>query len=112
MPIEYFITSGIGESNLGIHTGSFDQALLHAGIGKQNIMFYTSILPPDAKEIKKRKLPSGSVLESIMAIANAKRGERATAGLGIGWVYKDKKKVIGLVAEYSGMMKKQRLINY
>jgi len=102
IPYEYFVTSGKGESNLGIHTGSFDKALSSAGIGDQNIMIYSSIMPPVAKKIKKVKLSFGSVTETIMAVKNGEKGERLTAGIGIAWVYKGNKKIGGLVAEYSG----------
>jgi len=110
VPYEYFITSGKGESDLGIHTGSFDQALVDAGIGNQNIVFYTSILPPTAKKVRKKKLKPGCVLDAIMAISNGKKGERITAGIGVGWVFKGNKKVIGLVAEYEGHESKSKCL--
>jgi arginine decarboxylase len=103
IPYEYFITSGIGESDITIHAGSFDQALKDAGIHNANIITYSSIMPRKARKVEKKELEFGSVAETIMAVANGEKGQRVTAGLIIGWVYDDKNnKIGGLVAEYHG----------
>ncbi len=102
IPTEYFITYGIGESDYGIHAGSLDQALKQAGIHNVNIIFYTSIIPKEAKEVKPRKLHFGEVVDLIAAVANGEKGQRVTAGLIIGHVYKANEKVGSLVAEYHG----------
>jgi len=103
IPCEYFITSGVGESDITIHAGSFDQALRDAGIHNVNIITYSSIMPKKARKVEKRELKFGSVAETIMAVANGERGQRVTAGLIIGWVYDEKgNRVGGLVAEYHG----------
>jgi len=103
IPYEYFITSGIGESDITIHAGSFDQALKDAGIHNANIITYSSIMPKKARKVERRELKFGSIAETIMAVANGEKGQRATAGLIIGWVYDNKgTKIGGLVAEYHG----------
>lgn len=102
IPKKYFVTSGIGESDITIHAGSFDQALKDAGIHNVNIIQYSSIMPREAERIEKKELHFGSVVEAIMAVSNGKKGERLTAGLIIGWVYKGGRKIGGLVAEYHG----------
>lgn len=85
IPYEFFITSGIGESDITIHAGSFDETLRDAGIHNANISFLFFYFARDAKRIKKPKeLPSGCVLEMIMAVAYGKKGERVTAGLILG----------------------------
>jgi len=105
IPKDFFITSGVGESDITIHAGSYHLALKDAGIEMCNIMEYSSILPAIAKEIERPKnLVHGSVLESIMAVSHAEKGKRATAGLIFGWLF-DKvtgKKYGGIVAEYRG----------
>jgi len=105
IPKDFFITSGVGESDITIHAGSYHLALKDAGIEMCNIMEYSSILPAIAKEIEKPKnLVHGSVLESIIAVSHAEKGKRATAGLIFGWLF-DKvtgKKYGGIVAEYRG----------
>ena len=108
IPLTYFIVTGKGESDLGIHTGSFDQALKDAGIPNVNLVFYSSILPKEAREVKPKELKFGSVVESIAAIAHGKKGQRVTAGLIIGDVFKGREKIGSLVAEYSGNVKEEK----
>ena len=70
-----------------------------------NIMTYSSILPAVATEIRKpEKLVHGSVMETIMAVANSEKGVRATAGIIHGWLYNrgTGEKYGGLVCEYNG----------
>jgi len=104
IPKDFFVTSGIGESDITIHAGSFHLALKDAGIEKYNIMNYSSILPAIANKIEKPKeLVHGSVMESIMACSNSRRGQRATAGLIWGWLLNKEtgEKHGGLVCEYN-----------
>ncbi len=110
IPLEYFITYGYGESNYSIHAGSFDQALKKAKIHNANLIFYSSILPKEAKEVKMRKIESGEVLDCIAAVANGRKNQKIVAGLAIGYVYKKKEFVCGLVAEYheNGSIKKAK----
>ena len=104
IPKDYFVTSGTGESDVTIHAGSYHIALRDAGIEKQNIMVYSSVLSPISTKIEKPKnLTFGSVMETIMACSNSIKGVRATAGIIYGWLY-DKRtgeKAGGLVCEYS-----------
>lgn len=104
IPREYFVTDGSGESDITIHAGSYHLALKEAGIEMCNIMVYSSIMPEIAKEIKKPTLVHGSVMETIMAVANAKKGKLATAGIVFGWLHDRKtgKRYGGLVCEYNG----------
>lgn len=105
IPKDYFVTKGKGESNITIHAGSYHLALKNAGIEMCNIMTYSSILPSIAQEVEKTSdLVHGSVMETIMAVANSEKGENATAGIIYGWLYNKKtsKKYGGLVCEYNG----------
>ena len=105
IPKDYFITKGKGESDITIHAGSYHLALREAGIEMCNIMSYSSIMPKIAREVRKPKiLVHGSVMESITAVANAPKGERATAGIIFAWLYdkKTNERHGGLVCEYNG----------
>jgi arginine decarboxylase len=107
IPKNFFLTTGIGESDITIHAGSYHLALKDAGIEKCNIITYSSILPAIATEINKSsasELTHGAVIESIMACADSTCGERATSGLIIGWLHdkETNKKYGGLVCEYHG----------
>ncbi|MBU0980136.1 MAG: pyruvoyl-dependent arginine decarboxylase [Nanoarchaeota archaeon] len=105
IPQDFSITKGVGESDITIHAGSYHLALKDAGIEMCNIITYSSILPGIAREIP---LPSalvhGSVMESIMAVSNCRKGQRATASIIFGWLHDKKtgKRYGGLVCEYNG----------
>lgn len=110
IPKDYFVTKGKGESDITIHAGSFHLALKDAEIERYNIMTYSSILPAIAKEIEKpARQIHGSVMETIMACADAEQGERATAGIIYGWLYDrlTEKKYGGLVCEYNGNIEEE-----
>lgn len=107
IPRSFFWTSGIGESDITIHAGSYHLALKEAGIEKYNIMVYSSIMPGIAIESSKpskEEIVHGSVMETIMAVTSGAKGQRLTAGIIYGWLYNKQtgKKYGGLVAEYNG----------
>jgi arginine decarboxylase len=105
VPKDYFWAIGWGESDLGIETGSYDAALTMAGIENFNVMLYTSVLPPEARELP--HLPDihhGSVLEAILAVQHTDRpGTRITAGLLLARVYRQLGSYLGgFACEYAG----------
>ncbi len=110
VPRDFFITKGKGESDITIHAGSYHLALKNAdNIHQCNIITYSSILPGIAKEVSiPGEFVHGSVMETIMAVANKKKGEICTAGIIFGWLYskKNNKKYGGLVCEYNGSLSK------
>ena len=105
IPKDYFITSGIGESDVGIHAGSYDDALKAANIENCNIIVYSSVMPPEAHEVPRpEKIHHGAVLETIQAVMSGNKGEILTAGL-ITWKVRrcaDGRVIGGFVAEYNG----------
>lgn len=105
IPKDYFITTGIGESDIAVHAGSLHLALKSAGIEKSNIITYSSIIPGIATEIDKPDTTMhGEVMECIMAMANGEKGERVSAGISYGWLIdrKSGQKYGGLVCEHNG----------
>lgn len=105
IPRDYFVTMGRGESDITVHAGSYHLALRAAGIERCNIMTYSSILPSVARRVERRDdLVHGSVMESIMAVSSAEKGERVTAGITYGWLYdrETEERHGGLVCEYNG----------
>lgn len=105
IPKDYFITKGTGQSDITIHAGSYHLALKSANIERCNIMTYSSILPDIATKIAHpENLRHGSVMETIMSVCHANKGERATAGIIYGWLYdkNTRKKHGGLVCEHYG----------
>ena len=113
IPKEFFVTSGIGESNITTHAGSFHLALRDAGIERYNIMHYSSILPSISVEIEKPKEQiHGAVMDTIMACANYEMGQVTTAGIMYGSLYhkKNGKKEGGIVCEYNGNCGEEKAI--
>jgi arginine decarboxylase len=105
IPADYFETSGTGESDIAIHAGSYHLALKSARIEMCNIMTYSSILPGIARKIDRpAQIAHGAVLESIMSVCNAEKGQQATAGIIYSWLYdqKDNSRFGGLVCEHEG----------
>lgn len=105
IPKDYFITTGTGESDITVHAGSYHLALKKAGIEMANIITYSSILPRIARQIPApRKIVHGSVMETIMAVANGQEGETISAGIIYGWLSSRKtgKRYGGLVCEHNG----------
>lgn len=113
IPKDFFISKGKGESEITIHAGSYHLALRDAGIEMCNIITYSSILSGIANEIKKPKtLVHGSVMETIMAVSTAEKGNRATAAIVFGWLYDRKtgEKHGGLVCEYNGCLPEKEAV--
>jgi pyruvoyl-dependent arginine decarboxylase len=112
IPYEYFVTNGSGESNYGseglpYETGSYDEALTNAGIQNTNILEYTSIIPPIAKEISReegiQRIRWGEVMECIKAETNGEKGKYISAAVMTTTVYSpDGEYLGGIACEYSG----------
>jgi pyruvoyl-dependent arginine decarboxylase len=110
VPTAYFVTTGTGESDDGIppdpyETFSYDLALLDAGIENFNVVYYTSVLPPESYEVERadaeKYFRHGAVLETIMAKAGGVKGDTVAAGVGRIRAANDKGVVIGgFAAEY------------
>ena len=112
IPRDYFITQGVGESDITIHAGSYHLALKEAGIERANIMTYSSILPSIAQEIpQSNSYVHGEVMESIMAVANGTKGEQLAAGIIYGWLHhRDTgERYGGLVCEHNGNYSEKEL---
>jgi arginine decarboxylase len=112
IPKDYFVSTGIGQSDITIHAGSYHLALKDAGIEMANIMTYSSILPGIAREIPKpSNLTHGEVMETIMAVSNGSKGERVSAGIAYGWLTERSsgQRYGGLVCEHNGNYPEEEL---
>jgi len=134
IPEKYIVVSGAGQSDFGHgedpwETTAYDLALLEGGVENCNIVKYTSVIPPEAKEItmeeakQQRLFQHGMVLECIMAQVNGGEDEHICAGVGTFEVW-DRQPVDfgryentligGFAVEYEGNAspeKAQRLLN-
>lgn len=111
VPRTFFTTTGVGESDVTIHAGSYHLALRDAGIEMANIVTYSSILPGTCSEVPHPDMSGpdivhGEVMESICAVSHVGPGHRATAAIIYGWLIdpRDGSQYGGLVCEYGGSM--------
>jgi len=119
IPCEYVVVTGRGQSSADTgadhyETSAYDIALLDAGIENFNVMIYTSVLPPESREItmgeaeERHLLHHGAVLETIKAEMDGVQGDYLCTGVGRIWVYerdeegKPSKLIGGFAAEYEG----------
>ena len=104
LPVEYFRTSGTGQCDYGsIETCSWDAALREAKISDANMMYYSSLVPKEAVEISRaqgrKNLRWGNVLESILAVTHAKKGQRCTSALMLSKIYAPNGEYLGIFAD-------------
>ncbi len=120
IPTAYIATTGTGQSNEGIppdpyETFSYDLALQEASIADFNVIYYTSVLPPESYQISlkeaRKHFHHGAVLESIMAKAGGVKGDTVVAGVGRVWAKDPKtgKKIGGFAAEYEFVYQKEKI---
>lgn len=110
IPFEYFVTSGHNDTDIGPgddpwETGSYDLALMAAGIENFNVLKYTSVLPPESVEIDpnfaKTYFHHGAAIETIMSDLNGVQRDTLVTGVGRIWVRTaDDELVGGFAAEY------------
>lgn len=110
IPFEYFVTFGHNDTDIGPgddpwETGSYDLALMAAGIENFNVLKYTSVLPPESVEIDpnfaKKYFHHGAAIETIMSDLNGVQRDTLVTGVGRIWVRTaDDELVGGFAAEY------------
>lgn len=116
IPKDYFVTAGHGDTDIGPgddpwETGSYDLALMEAGIENFNVMTYSSVLPPQAREIPieeaRKFFNHGAVVETIMASVNGVKGNVLCSGVGRIYVRRKSDGVVigGFAAEYEKVHK-------
>jgi pyruvoyl-dependent arginine decarboxylase (PvlArgDC) len=110
IPYEYFVTMGHNDTDLGPgddpwETGSYDLALMNASIENFNVLKYTSVLPPESREITlseaREYFHHGAAIETIMSDLNGAKGDTLCTGVGRIWVSTQEGVLIGgFAAEY------------
>lgn len=92
---------GIGPTELS----AFDQALVHAGIANYNLIYLSSVLPPDSEVSfeKHPKKPPGNWGDRLYVVMAQQRTSTRNqeAWAGIGWI-QDRKTRHGLLVEHEG----------
>ncbi len=105
IPKEFFVTSGKAVSPVS-ELNAFDVALKKAGIAQCNIVPVSSILPPNCKRRKWKKIPPGTITFAVIARMDGSEG--TIIGSGIAWAW-EKNRKYGLVAEAHGYMDRKAI---
>ncbi|MGQ0534967.1 MAG: pyruvoyl-dependent arginine decarboxylase [Methanobacteriota archaeon] len=105
IPTKFFVTSGKAVSRVS-DLNAFDEALLNAGIGEQNLVPVSSVLPIGIKKVARQTLPRGAITHCVLAQQRGAEGETISAG--IAWGFRADGQG-GYVAEGHGHMNKRAL---
>ena len=80
VPCEFFITSSSAVSEVS-GLNAFDRALIKAGIGEQNLVSVSSVIPIGAKRTERKEMPMGAVTHCVLAQMRGTEGEMISAGI-------------------------------
>jgi len=80
VPKKFFVTSGCATSMVS-DLNAFDKALINAGIGEQNLVSVSSVIPVGGKQVPVRQLPMGAVTHCVLAQMRGSEGEMVAAGI-------------------------------
>lgn len=101
VPKKAFITGGIGKAKTELQ--SFEDALRNAGIEKQNLVYVSSILPPNCEIIPKEEgiklLHPGQITFCVMSRNNTNENKRLI-GASIGIAVPSCKDQYGYISEH------------
>ncbi|RLG70511.1 MAG: pyruvoyl-dependent arginine decarboxylase [Methanobacteriota archaeon] len=105
IPKRFFVTSGKAVSKVS-DLNAFDKALLDAGIGEQNLVSVSSVLPKGITQVKRVSLPMGAITPCVLAQQRGSEGETISAG--IAYVFREDGEG-GYVAEGHGHMNRKAM---
>jgi arginine decarboxylase len=80
LPTKFYVTSGKSVSEVS-ELNAFDQALCNANIAEYNLVRVSSVLPAGTQKMDELKLPTGSILYTVLAQMNGDEGETISAGI-------------------------------
>ena len=80
MPRKFFATSGKATSKVS-DLNAFDMALRDAGIGEQNLVSVSSVIPINCRQVDRRGLPMGAITHCVLAQQRGSEGETISAGI-------------------------------
>lgn len=80
VPSKFFIVSSSAVSKTS-DLNAFDRALYDAGIGEQNLLSVSSVIPIGAEKIGTKELPMGAVTHCVLAQMRGSEGEMISAGI-------------------------------
>lgn len=80
VPSKFFVTSSSAVSKVS-DLNAFDRALIDGGIGEQNLLSVSSVIPIGAEMISPRELPMGAITHCVLAQMRGSEGETIAAGI-------------------------------
>lgn len=80
VPSKFFITHSSAVSPVS-DLNAFDRALTSAGIGEQNLVSVSSVIPVGAERIEICEMPMGAVTHCVLAQMRGCEGETIAAGI-------------------------------
>ncbi len=80
VPTKFFIVHGSATSETS-DLNAFDRALINAGIGEQNLVSVSSVIPDGAVRIEYVPLTMGAVTHCVLAQMRGCEGESIAAGI-------------------------------
>lgn len=80
VPTKFYTVTGTGISTIS-DLNAFDKALIQAGIGEQNLVSVSSVIPEGAVRIPYKPLTMGAVTHCVLAQMRGTEGETISAGI-------------------------------
>ncbi|MCL1978583.1 MAG: pyruvoyl-dependent arginine decarboxylase [Methanomassiliicoccaceae archaeon] len=80
VPAKYFVTSGKAVSGIS-GLNAFDLALMSAGIGEQNLVAVSSVIPEGSERIEPVEIRMGAVTHCVISQMRGKGEEVISAGI-------------------------------
>jgi len=84
VPSRFFVTSGKG-INKTSELNAFDLALLQAGIGEQNLVSVSSVLPIGIRQVDREPIARGAITHTVLSRHAGGEGEVISAGIAYGF---------------------------
>ncbi len=84
VPSRFFVTSGKG-INKTSELNAFDLALLQAGIGEQNLVSVSSVLPTGIRQVDREPITRGAITHTVLSRHAGGEGEVISAGIAYGF---------------------------
>ncbi|MDR0791477.1 MAG: pyruvoyl-dependent arginine decarboxylase, partial [Methanomassiliicoccaceae archaeon] len=80
VPKGFFVVSASASSDVS-DLNAFDKALIKMGIGEQNLVAVSSVIPVNAKETSAREMPMGAVTHCVLAQIRGHGDDLISAGI-------------------------------
>jgi arginine decarboxylase len=80
IPTRFFATSGKGANKVS-ELNAFDLALLQAGIGDQNLVSVSSVLPIGIRQVDRTPMQRGAITHAVLSRHGGGEGEVISAGI-------------------------------